>query len=215
VSDSIQFSRGCVVVMAKSPQLGKVKTRMQPQLSAAQSLVLHCELVETVITQLKQQSLAPLILQLTESHNFFEQFGLSMRLQCGDDLGARMAHAAQQALQDYDWVILLGADCPFIDADYLQQAMETLQDGVQAVVGPATDGGYVLLGLRAVNDLLFRDIRWGSDEVMVKTAERLHALNWQWTLLPLRDDIDCFVDLRKLHAHPRLAHWAFIDGEFV
>lgn len=205
-----QFPRGCIVVMAKAPKIGNVKTRMQPQLSEQQSLFLHCQLVEQIISQLESFRLAPVVLQISEAHPFFDQFSLPMRLQVGDNLGARMANAAEQALAECDWVILLGADCPFIDKDYLSSAINFLHEGVQAVVGPASDGGYVLLGLRLLYATLFSAMPWGSNQIMTLTAQRLDELALNWRRLAVRDDIDCFDDLKKLHIHPRLAHWASV-----
>jgi rSAM/selenodomain-associated transferase 1 len=203
------FPRGCIVVMVKAPCLGAVKTRMQPALSLEQSLALHCDLASDMIQHLQSLQLAPVILQVSDQHVFFDQFALPKRLQCGDDLGARMAHAAQQALNDVDWVILVGADCPFLDKEYLISAMQYLHDGVQAVIGPASDGGYVLLGLHAVNDNLFTYVPWGTDTVFTVTMARLDGLAWSWQSLPIRDDIDCVEDLKKLAQHPRLSAWAF------
>jgi rSAM/selenodomain-associated transferase 1 len=205
------FPRGCIVVMVKAPCLGAVKTRMQPALSPAQSLALHRELANDIIQQLQDWQLAPVILQISDQHEFFDHFTVPKHLQCGDDLGARMAHAAQQALNDVDWVILVGADCPFLDKDYLISAMQYLHDGVQAVIGPASDGGYVLLGLHAVNDNLFTYVPWGTDTVFTVTMARLDGLAWSWQSLPIRDDIDRVEDLKKLIDHPRLATWAFIE----
>jgi rSAM/selenodomain-associated transferase 1 len=203
------FPHGCIVVMIKAPRLGQVKTRMQPALSPAQSLALHCDLAHDIIERLQRDLLAPVILQISDQHEFFDQFPLPKRLQCGDDLGARMAHAAQQALNNVDWVVLVGADCPFLDKDYISAAMQLLQKGEQAVVGPASDGGYVLLGLQAVHDDLFFKMPWGTETVFTETSKRLNSLAWHWQAMPMRDDIDRVDDLKKLHNHPRLAAWAF------
>jgi rSAM/selenodomain-associated transferase 1 len=207
------FPHGCIVVMVKAPRLGQVKTRMQPVLLPAQSLALHCDLAYDIIERLQRYQLAPVILQISDQHEFFDQFPLPKRLQRGDDLGVRMAHAAQQALNDVDWVVLVGADCPFLDKDYLSAAMQLLQKGEQAVVGPASDGGYVLLGLHAVHDDLFSNMSWGAETVFAETSKRLNNLAWRWQSMPIRDDIDRVEDLKKLHNHPRLAAWAVIENK--
>ena len=97
-------------------------------------------------------------------------------------------------------VILVGADCPLLEARHLASAFDWLQQGEDAVLGPAEDGGYVLLGLRRVNRALFRDIPWGGDQVLALTRQRLAQLGWRWRELEPLWDLDRPADLDRLGA---------------
>ena len=124
--------------------------------------------------------------------------GLSL-VQEGQDLGARMAYAARSALTRAESVILVGTDCPDLSPEFLKAAIAGLEHQ-DAVLGPALDGGYVLLGLRSVESSLFERMPWGSDRVAYVTEQRLDALGWQWSrLAPLRD-VDRPEDLAYLPA---------------
>ena len=124
---------------------------------------------------------------------------LDLHIQVGQDLGARLAHAARSALTRAAAVILVGADCPELSPDYLGAALAALEQQ-DAVLGPALDGGYVLLGLRAVDDTLFERMPWGSDRVAALTGQRLDALGWRWSSLACLRDIDRPEDLVHLPA---------------
>lgn len=127
------------------------------------------------------------------------QLDVPCHRQMGQDLGARMYTAAKQTLKQFAAVVFIGSDCPFIDAAYLHQAMLGLEDN-DAVLGPAADGGYVLLGLRKLSPTLFEDIDWGTDTVLSTTESRLTQLSWSYALLPPLADIDRPEDLSLLSA---------------
>lgn len=98
-----------------------------------------------------------------------------------------MQGAARRALNEAERVLIIGSDCPGISAGYLRTAFIELE-GSDVVLGPAEDGGYQLLGVRRIDEALFRDINWGSDRVLAQTRRRIEELGWSCTLLdPLRD----------------------------
>ena len=121
--------------------------------------------------------------------------------QQGGDLGARMYAALSNALQRHRSAVLIGSDCPEFDPGYLEAAFAALEQQ-DAVLGPAVDGGYLLIGLRAAPALLFEDIAWGTPQVLQITRDRLRQLGWRWAELPPRHDIDEPGDLQRF---PRLA----------
>ena len=123
-------------------------------------------------------------------------FPVSLSNQQGDDLGERMAFSLSVALQTHDKVIIIGTDCPALEHDYIEQAIYNL-DKVDAVIGPAEDGGYVLLGLRKFSAELFNGFNWGSDTVLDQTREVLNNLNWSFTELAIMHDIDRPEDLYR------------------
>ena len=182
-----------VVVFGRAPVAGQVKTRLIPALGAEGAARLHRQLMEDIVGRLCASGPARVELWVTPDadHPCFvglaARWPLDIHIQEGQDLGARMAHAARSALSRAEAVILVGTDCPDLSPDYLGAAIAGLEHQ-DAVLGPALDGGYVLLGLRSVENTLFERMPWGSDRVAEVTQQRLDALGWQWSrLAPLRD----------------------------
>jgi rSAM/selenodomain-associated transferase 1 len=147
-------------------------------------------------------------------HQLFAWLAAQMPVSCfrqqGRDLGDRMLGAARQVLRTNAGVIFIGSDCPFLDPAYLYQATLALRDN-DAVIGPATDGGYVLLGIRDPQPALFTNMPWGTDAILELTEQRLQRLNWSWARLPPLADIDRPDDLLLLDRPdlpPELRHFA-------
>ena len=99
-------------------------------------------------------------------------------------------------------MIIIGTDCPEIDKVYLEQAFSAL-DNVDAVIGPAVDGGYVLLGLKRYSPELFTNFLWGSNSVFSQTCKVLNNLSWSYKELDIMHDIDRPEDLLR---HPDLVN---------
>ena len=183
----IQFSR--------APQEGQVKTRMLPYLSAARACELHCEMTLWTCRQLLDSDLGDVELSVAgdTEHALFSRClamgACRVSQQHGTDLGQRMYDAMQRALTQYGSVILVGSDCPGIGPAYLRQAVAALHTA-PVVVGPATDGGYVLLGARAISEEIFKEVPWGSDQVYAKTCDALARSGLKWIELPWLTDID-------------------------
>ena len=122
------------------------------------------------------------------------RFGMALRKQQGTGLGARMHHALGEALETASHAVLIGTDCPELDADYLADAITALTEH-DAVLGPVADGGYVLIGLKRADHRLFYDIPWSTDRVLDLTRSRLTELDWRWAELPTLRDLDRPSDL--------------------
>lgn len=188
------------IQFAREPIPGKVKTRMQALLSAEQACALHCDLLRWTCNTLCGAQMADVELWVSENkrHPVFEQcsaLGVSeRRTQRGADLGQRMYHAICDGLARYHKVILVGSDCPAIDAEYLGTALQALDKGA-LVLGPATDGGYVLIGATRIQPALFQGVYWGQDSVFTQTVERAAELGETWTQLKTLSDIDRPEDL--------------------
>ena len=110
------------------------------------------------------------------------------------DLGERMYHGLASGLLTHDKVILVGSDCPFIDEAYIEQAVNAL-DSAPVVLGPAEDGGYVLIGVTRVAWALFRGVSWGTEAVYGQTVAALEGLGWRYVQLAALPDIDRPQDL--------------------
>lgn len=199
---TVRYPDSCLVQFAKAPLAGQVKTRLQPTLGKVGCLKLHRALVEHQFRIHQTALVANFELCCSEEHDFFQQLtestSIPVYVQHGEGLGARMRNTFVDRLSKYSRVIIIGSDCPFIDASYISQAFDILKQGVPAVLGPATDGGYVLIGLSCVNGQLFDGVTWGSDQVMEQTRQRLKGLGWQWQELHFLSDIDRPEDLEKL-----------------
>jgi len=197
---SAQAPGALLIQFAREPQVGRVKTRMIPVLSASRACDLHCELTLWTCRELLASGLGQVELSVAgdTGHALFEQclqMGVArITRQRGADLGMRMYNALQDGLARYENVILVGSDCPGIDRAYLSMAIQALHTA-PIVLGPAMDGGYVLIGARAIDEAVFRGIPWGSDQVYAKTLVALAALEMDWVALPCLRDIDRPEDL--------------------
>lgn len=189
-----------LIQFARSPRPGAVKTRMQPALSAEQACALHTELLEWTCGSLLRARLGPVELWVAgePGHPAIERClrrgARGPRQQRGDDLGERMYRALADGLVRYRRVLLVGSDCPGLDTTYLCQARAAL-DQADCVLGPAEDGGYVLIGARRITPACFRHIHWGMETVFRDSVERIESEGLSWRPLPSRRDIDRPEDL--------------------
>ena len=108
-----------------------------------------------------------------------------------------MSNGVDEALGRGHAVVLVGTDCPALDGAYVRAALQALEDA-DAVLGPAEDGGHVLLGLRRTATALFSNLPWGTDRVLEITRSRLAMLGWVWVELPTLWDLDRPSDLLRL-----------------
>jgi rSAM/selenodomain-associated transferase 1 len=180
-----------------------VKTRLVPPLTPGQAAELQRQLLVETVDRLVGAGLAPVELWCSPAIDappfpaLGRAHGLQRHVQRGADLGDRMHNAADEALRRAGAVVLVGADCPGLDADYVRAALQALAD-TDAVLGPAEDGGYVLLGLkRTAPAELFSGVPWGTGAVADTTRGRLHALGWGWRELPVLWDLDRPTDLAR------------------
>ncbi len=195
-----RYSDACLLVFTKAPVPGEVKTRLIPALGAEAAASLQAELTQEFVDAVMQERLCPVELWVAPDarHPLFQElkqrYGLAVYRQQGKDLGERMLNACQQAAGRAERLLLAGTDCPGLTTDVLALALDGLEHR-EAVLNPALDGGYVLLGLRRPEPSLFLCMPWGTDRVAGITRERLHALDWQWEEFPPLRDLDRPEDL--------------------
>ncbi|MGI9304492.1 MAG: TIGR04282 family arsenosugar biosynthesis glycosyltransferase [Gammaproteobacteria bacterium] len=203
----MKYPQGRILVFAKAPVPGEVKTRLMPQLDAAECAELHKKLVARTLSTAIDARLCQVELWCSPdpSHAFFgdcaKRFGITLARQDGSDLGARMRSALGQTLDRSEFAIVIGSDCPTMTGAYLAAACEPLAHGTRCVLGPAEDGGYVLIGCREVDELLFSAIAWGSSGVLTETLQRLARLGWDYTVLSELWDLDRPQDLARISHH--------------
>lgn len=198
---------GCLQLLARLPVAGAVKTRLIPALGEQGACALHTHLLRDRLQLLQscKQHLGLAVEWWVDSeapHPLLADFPDPVLVQRGSHLGERMQHALASALQREGLVrvLLIGSDCPALDRDYVAGALQALQDGAEVVLGPALDGGYVLIGLAAAARsrmaCLFRDIDWGSDAVLEQTLCRIRDAGLICRLLDALPDVDRPGDLQ-------------------
>lgn len=199
--------RGTLVVFAREPLPGRVKSRLIPALGAEGAVRLYRYLLDLALEVAIGVSGVGLELwcegavgEGSHCAELAHRHGLSLHRQPEGDLGRRMETALAQALRHGPCAVLIGSDCPQYTLAYLASAFAALDDA-EVVLGPAADGGYVLIGLRRGAPELFRGIPWGTDRVLEATRAALRRLGWTWTELPTLRDLDRPEDLRSF---PRL-----------
>jgi len=197
-----------VIVFARAPQPGRAKTRLVPRLGQWGAAHLQRRLVRRTLRVAQAARCGPVELHGTPRARqaFFVQcaheWGVALRAQRGRDLGERMFHALAGALRRCRAAILVGTDCPALQVRDLRLAARALAGGCDAVLSPAEDGGYPLIGLRRVSPRLFEPMAWGGDDVFARTAARLDRLGWRWRRLRTLWDVDRPEDLERLRAAP-------------
>jgi rSAM/selenodomain-associated transferase 1 len=203
--------RPIVAVFAKAPVPGQVKTRLIPRLGAAAAAQLHMQMAQHTLATLALARVGPVELWCTATGDLsmFEacrrKLGVPVRMQPEGDLGQRMSVAMADLLTRAPSAIIVGTDCPTLSPGDLTAAREALAGGYEAVLGPAADGGYYLLGLNHHHPSLFEGIDWGTPAVLEQARARLSALGWKWQELPTRWDVDTPDDYDRLLSDGRFA----------
>lgn len=191
-----------IIIFAKFPAQGMAKTRLQPALGIegavrmARQLLLHS--VEQALASgfSVEMCVSPAPTDLCwQALNLPDSLLWSEQAQ--GDLGKRMLTASQNALKEFDRVLLIGTDCPDLTAWQIQHAAQRL-DNHDTVMIPAFDGGYILLGLKQVDAHLFSQMIWSVNDVAAVTEQRIKDLGWSLKLLEPLADIDEPSDLQYL-----------------
>lgn len=193
-----------LIVFARAPEPGRVKTRLAPLLGEEGAARLHARLVEKTLRTARDSGIGAIDLYCSPGTKdvFFarmkKRFGVNLESQGRGDIGDRMYRAFKRALRSHAYVVLVGSDCPVLKPADLRAAVRVLRDGADAVLAPAEDGGYPLIGLRRVSRQLFDGIPWGGPEVLARTRGRLKALHWCWEELRILWDVDRPEDVLRL-----------------
>ncbi len=187
-----------IAVLARAPVPGCAKTRLIPSIGAHAAAVLQARLTERAIETTAAADVGPVTLWCAPNcaHASFRdlqaQFDIALQPQPDGDLGARMLAAMQAAP-----TLVIGTDCPAFTPAHLQDAAHALAE-YDAVLIPAEDGGYVLIGTNAPQPGLFDDIEWGSTKVAAQTRAHAKALALRLHELPPLWDVDTEDDLARV-----------------
>ncbi|PVY69822.1 hypothetical protein C8D92_11151 [Tamilnaduibacter salinus] len=196
-----------LVQFAKWPEKGRVKTRLAAQLGEKGALNAHIQLTMAVLRELVRSgcpvrflwdrplttppaSAAPIEVAIARE-------SVQQGIQQGRDLGARMANALRDGLAEgYGKAIIVGSDCPSVDASYLAQAESALTQS-DVVLGPSDDGGFVLIGATRTATGMLDGIEWGTDRALAQTVEQLKIVGLSVVTLEPRWDVDELADWER------------------
>ncbi len=205
-ASSLQRAEGALIIFAKAPIPGQVKTRLCPPLTPDEAASLHGSFVLDALERSREAGgQGPVTVDRflacapPADHVFFkimeERQRVRLLLQSGDDLGARMDQAFKEVFSlGYQRALLVGTDVPSLPASCYREAFTLLSDH-DLVLGPSLDGGYYLIGLKRSVPDLFMEIPWSTDEVFSLTRTKAEALGLNMALLPTRRDVDTIDDL--------------------
>jgi rSAM/selenodomain-associated transferase 1 len=190
-----------IAVLAKAPVIGTVKTRLAMMLGVDGATALHERLTRATVATAAAADVGPVKLWGAPDarHAFFQalatEFPVTLLRQPAGDLGLRMHAAVVEAQRP---TIVIGTDCPALTVEHLRDAAAVLRNGGDAVIYPAEDGGYVLIGLRAPQLGLFSDMTWSTDQVMTETRRRLTHIGLSWREPAQLWDVDRPSDVRRM-----------------
>jgi rSAM/selenodomain-associated transferase 1 len=192
-----------IIVMSKPPVAGLSKTRLAQSIGNDAAAALAARMLDHTLETARLAAVGTLELCVTPHppHPALRaaaaRFAAVLRDQGCGDLGQRMARIALRVLADGEQPLILGSDCPALAPHHLQSAAHRLESH-DAVLQPAFDGGYALIGLRGFDARLFEAVPWSTPAVMATTRDRLHELGWSWWEGETLSDIDSAADLDHL-----------------
>lgn len=186
-----------LLIFVKHPIAGQVKTRLAAGIGHEKALAVYHELLAFTRSTAEQIGADKAVWYGNEvpSQDLWAEAGWPRLLQEGPTLGHRMEMAFRWGFeQGYQQICVIGSDCATLSPEILQQAFDAL-NAHEAVLGPANDGGYYLLGLREVLTPLFHNKHWSTDQVLAQTLQDLQDGQHSYHLLPELVDIDTIDDL--------------------
>jgi rSAM/selenodomain-associated transferase 1 len=195
-------SEAALIIFAKAPIPGQVKTRLCPPLAPDEAATLHGTMVLDTLERSRNLLGFDRFLACAPSkqHPFFQAVGARQGVhlleQIQGDLGRRMHQVFCSVFDSgYRSAVVVGADLPTVHAELFRQALKGLADH-DVVLGPSVDGGYYLIGLNNPAVELFSDIPWSTDQVLTFTREKAQGLNLSVELLTEQRDLDTLTDLQ-------------------
>ena len=199
-----------IIIFAKAPQPGFAKTRLIPALGAEGAAKLAQQMLFNTLFEALAADIGTVELCSTPKIDDIAWQGISLPLgieitdQGEGDLGARLARAAERAIENAELVLLIGTDCVEMSAALLREAAQSLYE-YNAVIHCTADGGYALLGLKRYSAVLFSDMPWSTDAVASTTLARIRQLGWSLHVGQLLHDVDAPQDLKYLPTKMELA----------
>ncbi len=192
-------SKNLLIIFYRNPQLGKVKTRLAKTLGDEKALVIYLHLSShtRAITENLMVDKVIYYSNFVDTEDAWTNSIFQKKVQTGNDLGEKMQNAfATEFNNGYEKIIVIGTDCLELTNGIIQQGFDCLKK-YDAVIGPAKDGGYYLLGMKKLAPELFINKKWSSDTVASDTINDLTRLGHNFTQLPQLSDVDEEQDLPR------------------
>ena len=194
-----------LIIFTRYPEPGKTKTRLIPALGEVGAANLHQQMTEYTVSQAQELvKIARISVEVRFTGGNLQKMqhwlgnDLEYQTQEEGDLGVRMERSLNHAFkQKAEQVIIIGTDCPDFSLQILATAFEQLKT-FNLVLGPALDGGYYLIGLQQPQPELFKNIHWGTDQVLIETLKIAKSRDLSIYSLPLLADIDRPEDLKTI-----------------
>ena len=191
------MNKNLIIVFVRTPELGKVKTRLAKSIGDVSALTIYKLLLKHTESVLHDLSFDKVVYysEKVEENDFWEARLFEKKLQKGADLGERMQHAFETAFdQGYKKVLIIGSDLFDLKSIHITTAFEALENH-DLTIGPSLDGGYYLLGMKELYPAVFKNKKWGTDSILENTLKDLQQQNVK--LLEALNDIDTFEDLQQ------------------
>lgn len=194
--------RRTIVVFARAPDLGQVKTRLAAEVGEREALAIYMWLAENTVRVVASLPHCDCIIAYTPTDavvRMRDWLGsrFSYEAQCDGDLGARMTHAFNRRFEENaERVLLIGTDAPAVDRGVLEEGFAALGHN-DVVFGPALDGGYYVIGLRAPQTVLFESVSWSQTDTLSRSIAAARRARLSLHLLPQRFDIDTGSDWHR------------------
>ena len=195
-----------LIIFAKSPIPGNVKTRLTPYITPTEAAELYKAFIADITRNTHKLKCERVTVAYTPSDakaTFHDLCGQSVNYvpQKGDNLGERMKNAFTYSFdKGSQRTVIIGTDSPTLPLSYIQKAFDALKE-VPVTIGPTFDGGYYLIGLSEQNDAIFDGVDWSTSRVFSQTLTKIQALNKQLYVLPPWYDVDTSDNLDFLRSH--------------
>jgi len=194
------MNKHLLIIFLKNPTLGKVKTRLASTIGDVKALEIYQLLLNRTrqITEKLPVTKVVYYSDYVETQDIWENETYQKTLQKGKELGEKMLNAFQKGFADgYNKVCIIGSDCYELDGQIIQQAFDLL-DKNDLIIGPATDGGYYLLGMSSLHEALFQNKVWSTPAVLAETLKDADELGLKYLLLQELNDVDHEGDLETI-----------------
>lgn len=191
-----------LIIFLKYPEKGKVKTRLADDIGNEKALLIYKKLVSKLLNQIDSNNYDISIYFYPESKKNEVKKWINLPeikhlAQSGDDLGIRMLNAFKDSISlKYAKTVIIGTDCLEINNNIISKSFHLL-DNSDLVLGPATDGGYYLIGLKSVVETIFQDIHWSTEKVLKQTINKAKEIKLSYKFLDFLSDIDTLEDLNN------------------
>lgn len=190
--------RSVIILFAKAPVPGRVKTRLLPVLSADEAAALHTTFVADMIERLQQVPGTHFELHTDIPSDAWAEFSVTRKLQIPGDLGLKMLHSLASAFASgYDRAIIVGSDSPNLPVDHVQRLMTS---GADIALGPTEDGGYYAISAKRTHSAMFEGVAWSTPATLSGTERALANCGLTMELGEIWFDVDEPADLQRLQA---------------